>query len=898
MKRRWFFLLVFIFLYIVPVNLAPYSSHSAIPTEQNLLSDFEVGEVVLTEFGKSVYLGGGSWNYVTQMGTANTWDGEKWVRWIYNQTAKSVTIQNVTLTHLEGGVVQMTTDSGLEIGRLKWYSQYYSGGQWQNVSLPNYQWLGFEVNETHGIANQRFWGATGELVVSYIYRNNEEFKISVNVTNNAAQSVPVRILWVAHDIKNVAGNYELIEQEVFGKNVTVGIDIEGFRLRWLDVYNADPNIAINTILDKENRRAAVVFGNQSSVLPAGYTYTLDPSVNPVLGADEDDDWWRLDETGPTWYHNTASLTVRLREYLNTYWYRGQFRFALAIPQGATIDSANMSLYEYEDSGDQDADIWRISEDNVGSLEADDTAPSCDYSYSDTWDFDGVGSEWNTDSITALVQQQVNLGGWSSGQYIGFMLNITTTGAGTHFQFEDYQDATSNHAYLNITYTEVGGNTIPSNDGCELTNPDDTDNLYAVYKEYIFTSNVSDADGFADIDYIEMSCYSAGAYWTVRYDEDTDTFSEQAGSSYIILGGSSSANEAGNDIDITWYIEISWSHSSLDNYDLRLYVVDDEPESDTDDYDLNYDYISEVDITTGPTLDDGSGTADRGDYDSIDSITATGTIDYYSSSISPASNEVDVWVICSDVAGGPWSDLTLTDGAFSLTVDSDDTVGLDTYSFKVVEEGAGSGDSDLLHSAETDTYIADRMVITILADDDTVINGTQVNFTVSVIYDYDDVSFSWWNISVTNDGVFFGVFNYSSTNFNDTDADTTNVYSVDALNNETTHIITKFSVVTESVTWSAEGVPTTTTTITTDTGFLFQLFLSVEIWSILGPALIVICGFFVAKENKGLGVIFFIVECLVVYQYFMLIDATPYYWWHIIILMFGGIIPSCFLLSDR
>jgi len=166
----------------------------------------------------------------------------------------------------------------------------------------------------------------------------------------------------------------------------------------------------------------------------------------------------------------------------------------------------------------------------------------------------------------------------------------------------------------------------------------------------------------------------------------------------------------------------------------------------------------------------------------------------------------------------------------------------------------------------------------------------------VIYDYDDSAFSYWNISVTNDGVFFGVFDHTSTNFNDTDESTTNIYTADAFNNETTHIITKFVCNSESVLWYPEGAPPTTTT--TDTGFFYQLFLSLEMWSIFGPALIVICGFFVAKKDKGLGIIFFIVECLVVYQYYMLVDVTPYYWWHIIILMFGGIIGCGFSLSDR
>jgi len=870
-RRRWFFLIVFIFLYIVPTNLSSYSFPSTIPTERNMLSDFEVGETVLLERGHKTFLGGDSWSYSTTLGEYNTFDGLEYVRYLYDDLTHNATFAGHSLV-LYDWYATFSNSTQILIDDMRWIVQYDKSGKWTELDLWDHSFLP-AIQGSNLQFGQRFTDGGSILDVWYIIRNNDNIKILLNFTAEIQRLY--RFQW---QLTGVDG--DLIEGD---KSMT----FDDVNIGWSDT---ELNATYEWIV--ANKKVDISF--DSLTIGAGETYTLDPSVNPLVGGDSYDDWWWLDTTGPTWTHYITQSVCRVREYLATYWYVSNFGFVLTVPQGATIDSANLSLYEYEDSGAQNFDIWRIDEDDLGPLESDVSIPDMDWSYHDVWAFDGSGSEYDSMDVTQLVQNQVNLGGWASGQYMGFHINTTGIGDGVNFQFQDYQFG-SNFGYLNVTYTEAGGNNAPSNDGCTLTNPDDTDNLYAVYKEYIFTSNVSDADGFADIDYIEMSCYSAGAYWTVRYDEDTNTFSEELGTSYIVLGGSSSANEAGNDIDITWYIEITWAHASLDNYDLRLYTVDDEPESDTDDYDLNYDYITEVDITTGPTLNDGSGTADRGDYDSIDSITATGTIDYYSSSISPASDEVDVWVSCADVAGGPWSDLTLTDGAFSLTIDSDDAVGLDTYSFIVVEEGAGSGGSDLLHSSETDTYIADRMVITILADDDTVINGTQVNFTVSVIYDYDDVSFSWWNISVTNDGVFFGVFNYSSTNFNDTDADTTNVYSVDAFNNETTHVITKFSVVTESVTWSAEGVPTTTTT---DTGFFYQIFLSLEMWSIFGPALIVICGFFVAKKDRGLGIIFFIVECLVVYQYFTLVDATPFYWWHIIILMFGGIIPCGFSLLDR
>ncbi len=878
MRPRGFFLLLvafFIFLYIGPVNLAPSSAPSAIPTEQNILSDEPmIGSRSLLERGSSVYLGNGQYQYDAVLGEYNTWNGLEYVRYLYDDITHNATFAGHSIVLYDWYATFSDTAQTL-VDDMRFIVQYWreqGGGSWRELDLYDHSFLPAVETENTLKFGQSFTDYTATLDVFYYIHNSDQIKILLNFTTDTTRLY--RFVWM----------FTGVDGELIEGNKSLSFD--DVNIGWDDAeLNATYDWTVAT------KKCDITFDNIT--VNAGETYTLDPSVHPVLGADINDDWWRQDEDGPTyWTHYTSSADIYVHYNSPNYCDYGQYRFSLAIDQGVTIDSADVTVWELADTGGIAATIWRIDETNVGSLEADVTAPIRSNVSTSTHTFDSNAAEWVTDNVTDLVQEQVNIGGWVSGNYMAFRWGQN----GNNWnKFEDYQHGDSHQPYMNVTYTEAGVNNIPSNDGSVLTNPSDTDNLYAAYQEYLFTSNVSDADGFADIDYIELSAYSGSSYWTVRYDEDTDTFSEELGASYIVLGGSSSATEAGNDIDVTWYIEIDWSHSDLTNYDLRQYVVDDEPESDTDDYDLNYDYETRVDITTGPTLSDGSGTVDRGDYDTLDGITATGTIDYYNSAISPDSGDVDVWVSCADVAGGPWSDTTLTAGAFSVTVDSDDVVGLDTYNFKVVEEGAGSGGADLCQSSESDTYIADRMVITITADSNSVVNGTQVNFTVSVIYDYDDSAFSYWNISVTNDGSPFGVFDHTSTNFNDTDADTTNIYTADAFNNETTHAITEFTSNSESVTWSAEGAPPTTPI--TDS-MLYQLFLSTNMWGYLGPLALVIGGYFVMRKDKALGVMWFVVECLVLAQYFLLVSATPDYWWHIFILLLGGLFTCVFPLWDR
>jgi hypothetical protein len=76
---------------------------------------------------------------------------------------------------------------------------------------------------------------------------------------------------------------------------------------------------------------------------------------------------------------------------------------------------------------------------------------------------------------------------------------------------------------------------------------------------------------------------------------------------------------------------------------------------------------------------------------------------------------------------------------------------------------------------------------------------------------------------------------------------------------------------------------------------FQLFLGTNIWSYLGPMALVVGGYFAMKKDTSLGVIWFVVECVVMAQYFALVEATPEYWWNIFIIMFGSLFTIAFPL---
>jgi len=279
----------------------------------------------------------------------------------------------------------------------------------------------------------------------------------------------------------------------------------------------------------------------------------------------------------------------------------------------------------------------------------------------------------------------------------------------------------------------------------LDNPSDSDNMYAQYLEYQVTVYVSDQNGFADIDYLEIGLWDntqATEYCRFRYDEDTNTFSEEYdGGTYVSLNtGSSSATESGNDIDATFYFTVDWDFPDATDLDARCYVIDTQTEEAMTWYEVNWDVETRLEYSVAPTIDDASGTADRGNLDG--SFSLTGTVIYYNSVDDyPASTAVDVWVSASEYGTtvGPWSDLTLTSGAFDVTGYADDVVGQDTYTVKVVEEGTGAGGTDLYYTTSvTDTYIADRVQVqSYSVVDDRVNIGTSVNVDFTLYYDYDN-----------------------------------------------------------------------------------------------------------------------------------------------------------------
>lgn len=136
--------------------------------------------------------------------------------------------------------------------------------------------------------------------------------------------------------------------------------------------------------------------------------------------------------------------------------------------------------------------------------------------------------------------------------------------------------------------------IPVNGAFTITDMDDTKNCYAQKKDYTLSGSVTDADGYAALTTIDVS-FKQGATTrgTIRYNEDTDTFSVTAGTA-VELGTGSAAVKAGNTVTLTVKYRVKWGAVSEPDVDIEVTSTDVYGAVDTDTAQTNYvDFITRL-----------------------------------------------------------------------------------------------------------------------------------------------------------------------------------------------------------------------------------------------------------------------------------------------------------------
>jgi hypothetical protein len=319
---------------------------------------------------------------------------------------------------------------------------------------------------------------------------------------------------------------------------------------------------------------------------------------------------------------------------------------------------------------------------------------------------------------------------------------------------------------------------------DCNNIDDTNKLYARFKDYQMTVYASDEDGSSDIDYLELTLTSddrAYDYWTIRYDVATNTYSEQNDPfDYITLNSGESTTISSEDfIQTTFLLSINWNHPDLSNTDTKCFIVDSVSISSISYYEVNWAVETRLDLYSGLTLSDGVGTPGRGNING--EILASGFITYLGSNIHPLATDIDIYIVSEEVRSYPWSaiDYQSSNGAFSVLVDADDEVAENTYEIRVVREGQAEDDINLLHSTHTGTYITDSIRASISLDSESSTDENLV-FDLKLVYMFDDAPVNDYTVVISKNGQIWRTV--SSGTFTDSrNISVTNAYSVVSVN---------------------------------------------------------------------------------------------------------------------
>lgn len=141
--------------------------------------------------------------------------------------------------------------------------------------------------------------------------------------------------------------------------------------------------------------------------------------------------------------------------------------SINIPQGSTIDSADVKLYTYSTSyDDMNSVIYGNDVDNAQDFNDNphiiSTADRPRTSASVSWVEDSIGAGvWATKSVTSIIQEIVNRPGWSSGNAL-VLLFIANTDVSKIFRGKSYDNSPSQAPKLYIEWTSGGGQTYEIN----------------------------------------------------------------------------------------------------------------------------------------------------------------------------------------------------------------------------------------------------------------------------------------------------------------------------------------------------------------------------------------------------------------------------------------------------
>ena len=418
---------------------------------------------------------------------------------------------------------------------------------------------------------------------------------------------------------------------------------------------------------------------------------------------------------------------------NYYIFRSYVYFdTSSIPDSATILTANLRLYS-TGSG-VNTEVYVLS--GMPTYPHDPlVAGDYDYSVYNS----GAGNSlcyagspsYQTIGLTSTGISWINKAGWTKFCLRSYndVYGNEPTGLEEIYFFQADWTGTNFDPKLDITYNEA-----PVNVGFSLSNPSiGTQGVLAQKQVYNFRAMVSDAQGGTDLNYVDMTLDQGGQILRFRWTESTDAFSEQYDPNGYVSISSSSADSSlnGNQWTLDFKITFAWTYPDESLHTVRLYSLDDNSGSDTDDYSNQY-YV-ENDLTFSGLI--------VSDYrvNPSQTLTMSGTIYYQGTSISPNDGNYNVVIKLSGVQKGS-TDTTLVSGAFSVS----DVVASTTVNFYVYTVEC----TYMASAGSFATVVVDKMKVISYAVSDSRDNiNDNVNIDATVKYEYDSVAVTTGTLTI-------------------------------------------------------------------------------------------------------------------------------------------------------
>lgn len=156
----------------------------------------------------------------------------------------------------------------------------------------------------------------------------------------------------------------------------------------------------------------------------------------------------------SWFPDGGWLLFAWNQFLNAVNYSAVRFTNVTVPQGTTITSAYLTLTAYQtDTDTVDQRIRGFAEDNTANFSSDPSGRS-KTSAQRTQNQAGItNNQTYTYDVTAIVQEIVNRGGWSSGNALGFYfdLNSGLSGSSHTLHFHSESSAPTKAPYLEINW---------------------------------------------------------------------------------------------------------------------------------------------------------------------------------------------------------------------------------------------------------------------------------------------------------------------------------------------------------------------------------------------------------------------------------------------------------------